>query len=45
MFNLELSFGGYHSEDDFNHSLGGDFGRAIRLDESQEKVMALKIAQ
>ena len=45
MFGIELSFGGYRSEDDFNHSVGGDIERVIGLSQSQEKVIALKTAQ
>ena len=45
MFNIELSFRGYRSEDDFNRFVGGDIERVIGLAQSQEKVMALKTAQ
>lgn len=42
---IDLSFGVYRSEDDFNHSVGDGIERVIRLAQNQEKVIALKTAQ
>lgn len=44
MFSIELSFGGYRSENEINSSVN-DRKRAIELAQSQEKILALKIAQ
>ena len=45
MFRIELSYKGYHSEDDFNRRVGVDIERATGLAPSPEKVAALRTAQ